>query len=224
MNQHDLRKHRNGHLTQMTRLLRQYGIEEGVRRIVERGAELEAANKQLEKDLAAHKRIAERLRQMALTDELTGLYNRRGFLTLAEQQFKMAHRMRIGVSLVYIDVDELKRINDTFGHDEGSAALRATGDILRRTFRDSDIIARIGGDEFIVLVMQNSSGGSESIADRLQQEVADHNAQRNHPYTLSLSTGIAYLDPKEHVSIERIMAKADEEMYKQKRSRRFAAA
>lgn len=230
--QKGIKSRRNGDVAQVARLLERYGIERGLqrlnktleRRIIERTAQLEAANKQLEQEIVERKRMEGRLRSLALTDDLTGLYNRRGFLTLAEQQLKLARRMEIGLSLVYADLDGLKRINDTFGHDEGAAALRQTAAILGDTFRDSDIIARLGGDEFAVLVINTSDRSPRTIASRLQQKLADYNAQRTHSYALALSVGIACVRPKWPVSIEQLIARADERMYEHKRSRQGAFA
>jgi diguanylate cyclase (GGDEF)-like protein len=225
----NLIKRRNGNVTEVARLFERYGIEEGVqrlnktleRRVNERTAQLEAVNKELVKEITERTRMEGELRNLALTDDLTGLYNRRGFLTLAAQQLKLAHRMESGLSLIYADLDSLKWINDTFGHDEGSAALCKTAEILRETFRDSDIIARLGGDEFTVLVIETSSPNPEIITTRLQEKLADYNAQRTHSYELSLSVGIAYLDPKSPVPIEELMATADERMYENKRNRKI---
>jgi diguanylate cyclase (GGDEF)-like protein len=127
--------------------------------------------------------------------------------------------MESGLSLIYADLDDLKAINDTFGHAEGSAALCQTAEILRETFRDSDIIARLGGDEFTILVMETSAHSPEIIANRLQEKLAYYNAQKTHPYGLSLSFGIASLDPKSPVTIEELIAKADANMYENKLSK-----
>src|SRR4030095_5208645 len=102
--------------------------------------------------VAELERAQETLRNLSLTDDLTGLYNRRGFFTLAEQHLKSARRAQRQASLIYIDMDELKRLNDTHGHEVGSSALREVSDILRNTFRSSDIIALIGGREHFTLV------------------------------------------------------------------------
>jgi diguanylate cyclase (GGDEF)-like protein len=193
------------------------------RRVTERTAQLEAVNQELVKEITKRTRIERELRNLTLIDELTGLYNRRGFLTLAAQQVKLAHRMGVGLSLVYADLDGLKWINDTFGHAEGSRVLCQTAGILRETFRDSDIMARLGGDEFTILVMATSDHTPEIIAIRLQEKLADYNALKSHPYELSLSVGIASLDPKSPIPIEELIAKADEKMYENKRSQQKSA-
>src|SRR4030042_4829587 len=99
-----------------------------------------------------HVKVQKRIRSMLVTDELTGLYNRRGFFTFAEQEIKLANRLRRELYLLYADLDNLKEINDSFGHMEGDSVLIETAKILRETFRQSDIIARIGGDEFVAIL------------------------------------------------------------------------
>lgn len=98
------------------------------------------------KDISELKRMEENLVALSLTDELTGLYNRRGFLTLAEQQLKTAKRVHCGTVLLSVDLDGLKKINDGFGHQEGDFVLKEAADILKKTFREADIIARMSGD------------------------------------------------------------------------------
>jgi GGDEF domain-containing protein len=117
------------------------------------------------------------IRELSLTDELTGSYNRRGFQTLAGQELKVAARLRQNLTLLYADLDGLKRINDSFGHKEGDRALVDTANILKGNQRASDIIARLGGDEFVVLTIETSNGGSEVMAARLQAGIAAHNAR-----------------------------------------------
>lgn len=132
------------------------------------------------KDITDNKLLEERLHILSLTDELTGLYNRRGFFTLAEQQLKIANRLKKGPVLLSIDLDDLKWINDTFGHVEGDRALKETAHILRESFRDSDVMARIGGDEFVVLqLVDEDSGAAETLTERLQNNLEVFNAKRS---------------------------------------------
>lgn len=160
------------------------------------------------------------VRALSLTDGLTGLYNRRGFVTLAEQQLKVARHAGRGVILVYADLDRLKYINDTFGHPVGDEAIARAAEVLERTFRASDILARIGGDEFAALAVRGSDEGVRAIPERLQRIVAEYNATRPRPYRLSISTGAIYFDVAQDRSIEEMMSQADRMMYRQKRLKR----
>ena len=160
------------------------------------------------------------LRAMSLVDDLTGLYNRRGFLTLARQHLKVADRMRRRVAHIFVDLDGLKGINDTLGHREGDLALLETADLLKETFRDSDIIARIGGDEFVVLAMEATGVTAETWLGRLQERLDARNCTTARPYHLSLSIGVAYYDPDFPCAIDDLLAQADTQMYREKRNKR----
>jgi len=163
-------------------------------------------------------RMQSALRTLSLLDGLTGLYNRRGFLTLAEQHLKLAYRTQRGLLLVFADVDNLKQINDTYGHPEGDYALIKTGELLRTTFRTSDIAARIGGDEFAVIAIEARADSAEALINRFQTALRDYNTHTDRSYKLSVSIGAAYLDPHESASIESLMARADEALYSEKRA------
>jgi diguanylate cyclase (GGDEF)-like protein len=158
------------------------------------------------------------LGNLALTDDLTNLYNRRGFQALAERQLKLARRSERAMLLFFIDVNGLKRINDSFGHCEGDLTLKRTATILKNTFRDSDIIARLGGDEFAVLAVQASDRNENSIRARLHRCLNAVNAQEPR-FQLSISIGVARFDHRYPTSIRDLMAQADEAMYEQKRNR-----
>lgn len=157
------------------------------------------------------------LRHLALTDELTCLYNRRGFFAAAVQQLKLASRKEQSLLLLYCDVDNLKKINDSYGHREGDLALIRTADALEQAFRDSDILARLGGDEFVVLASEASSQIQEVLLRRLEKNLKKSNANESR-YELSLSVGVARFDPKCVISLGELMAQADEAMYEQKRN------
>lgn len=163
--------------------------------------------------------LREKLRAMSLTDDLTGLYNRRGFFTLVQQQLKLAHRTGRKMSLLMVDVDGLKRINDTLGHHVGDQALIETADVLQETFRESDIVARIGGDEFVVLAVETDSASAEILTARLQENLQARNAQQNHRHELSLSCGVSHYNPESSCSVEELMRSADARMYEHKRRR-----
>ena len=162
------------------------------------------------------KRTEEELKALSLRDELTGLYNRRGFITLAEQQLKFADRMEKRMLLLFADLDGMKYINDRFGHHEGDSALIVTGYILKEIFRKSDIIARIGGDEFVVLAMETHDATEKIYTDRLKEFLDTYNTKVNHGYKLMLSIGIAHYDPASPCSIEQLVKRADKLMYEQK--------
>lgn len=163
------------------------------------------------------------IRSLAITDELTGFFNRRGFLAAATQQLKLAHRDRQNVLLLFCDLDHLKNINDTFGHHEGDSALIRTADALEETFRNSDVLARLGGDEFAVLAWEASIPNLRTILARLEKNLAKANA--NEPrFRLSLSIGVTRYDPQFPLSLSELMARADEDMYRHKNQRAYAAS
>lgn len=165
-----------------------------------------------------HALLDRELRYLALTDELTCLYNRRGFFAAAAQQLKLARRNSHDSLLLFCDLDDLKKINDRYGHREGDLALVRTADALEEAFRESDILARIGGDEFVVLALEVSSESQEVILRRLEKRLKESNVKEPR-YQLSLSIGVARFDPKRPVSLGELMALADKAMYEQKRSR-----
>jgi diguanylate cyclase (GGDEF)-like protein len=178
---------------------------------------------QLTVSCAVRQTLLEReLRSLALTDDLTGLYNRRGFLASAAQQLKLARRNTQESLLFFCDVDNLKEINDSFGHGEGDLALIRAADALEQTFRDSDILARLGGDEFAVLAFEASVQYQEAILHRLAKSLKKVNASESR-YKLSLSVGVGRFDPMRSVSLGELMSQADRAMYEQKGRRRKAA-
>lgn len=159
----------------------------------------------------------EQLRALSLIDDLTGLNNRRGFLTLAEQQIKFARRNSRELVLLFVDMDDFKQINDKYGHQEGDIALQRAARVLRATFRDSDILARLGGDEFVVLAAD--TGTSASIVERLRRALVERNESEDYPYNLSFSVGAARFDPEDPPTIQELLHTADAMLYEQKRSR-----
>jgi diguanylate cyclase (GGDEF)-like protein len=160
----------------------------------------------------------ESLLTLSLTDELTGIYNRRRFFVLTEQYLKMAIRERKRLLLLYIDMDDLKWINDHHGHKEGDQALINLSRILKKTFRESDIIARMGGDEFVVL-LESTAENDEMMITRLNENIRENNAKGSQGYELSVSIGIASFDPAIPISIDELLSKADALMYGQKRKK-----
>jgi len=174
------------------------------------------------RDVTEIVRLREKLKQMSLVDELTQLYNRRGFIELTKQQIKIAQRGNSVILLIYIDLDDMKSVNDNFGHKAGDLALIDASDILKATFRNSDIIGRIGGDEFAVLAVQGSGGNISTINKRLQEKVDLHNNAQNRSYNISMSIGIARYYPKSDFTIDDLISQADEQMYLQKRRKKIS--
>jgi diguanylate cyclase (GGDEF)-like protein len=162
------------------------------------------------------------LGNLALTDELTGLYNRRGFMAVAERQMKLGRRSGRGMLLFMIDVDGLKKINDSYGHCEGDAALKSTSAVLEETFRDSDVVARLGGDEFAVLAIE-AAGQSESTIETRLLECLKAINQKESRYEISMSFGLARFDTEGCASIEELLMRADQALYEQKRQKAEAA-
>ena len=167
-----------------------------------------------------HAKMHERLHDISLHDELTGLYNRRGFFTLAEHLLKTAKRQQAGLFMLYCDLDGLKGINDALGHQKGDWALIDTANILKETFRGSDIIARIGGDEFVVMPIETTGDNLEIVIHRLQKTVEMDNSKSKRDYKLSISTGTAYFDPLSPCTIDELLSQADRMMYEQKRTKK----
>jgi len=163
--------------------------------------------------------IEREIRSLAVTDELTGLYNRRGFLASATHQLKLAQRHNENVLLLFCDVDHLKEINDSFGHQAGDVALIRAAAALDDTFRDSDILARLGGDEFAVLASDASFPNRHAIVPRIEKCLEKGNAE-DPRYKLSFSMGMARFDPQAPASLGELMARADQDMYVHKKSHR----
>jgi len=171
-------------------------------------------------DITDRKRMEAEILALSLTDQLTGLYNRRGFLSLAGQQLKLSERNKSGLLLFFADLDLLKLINDMLGHEEGDKALIEAANIFRETFRTSDLIARLGGDEFAVLAIDIKEANSEVFTARLQQMIDIRNNQEKRKYNLSISMGCAYYDPEDPCSIDELIVRADKLMYEQKQNKK----
>lgn len=174
------------------------------------------------KDITELKQMEERLRALSLTDEMTGLYNRRGFFTMAEQVLKLAKRHKRGLYMLYSDMDNLKVINDTLGHQEGDRALIDAASILKTTYRESDIVARIGGDEFVVMPVECSIDNISLVSARLQESLKNHKAVRSSNYRLSMSLGVSYFNPESPCSIDELLNHAEKLMYEQKILKRLS--
>ena len=171
-------------------------------------------------DITERKRLEEQLLELSLVDELTGLSNRRGFYILANQFINMANRMDLKAVLIFADLDKLKMINDTYGHTEGDHALVDAAALLRSTSRSSDILARWGGDEFVVLAMRHKDDPVDTMVDRVKKKLDEFNALMSRNYELSISFGVAYYDPGLPVELENLVHQADQAMYIQKQAKK----
>jgi diguanylate cyclase (GGDEF)-like protein/PAS domain S-box-containing protein len=178
------------------------------------------------RNIAARQQREELLRGMSHEDALTGLLNRRGFFTMVDQAQRRARRLGARVLLMYVDVDGLKRVNDRMGHAAGDALVLAAAEALRLAFRDEDVLARIGGDEFVALAMLGRSEDErldqETIVARFEAAVAAKRAELGEGYAFSLSFGSLVADWDELGRIDELLARSDARMYEAKRSRRRA--
>jgi diguanylate cyclase (GGDEF)-like protein/PAS domain S-box-containing protein len=167
-------------------------------------------------DITEQKNLEENLRNLSLTDDLTGLYNRRGFFTMAEPVLKLAKRYQRSVFLLYADIDELKEINDVLGHKEGDQAIKDIANIFKATFRETDVVARIGGDEFVVIPVAGNREDADIVAARFKERVMVHNKKNHRAYTLSTSAGMSCYDPSNPRSIDDLLNQAEKLMYEEK--------
>jgi len=163
------------------------------------------------------------LRARTIVDELTGLYNRRGFFALGEQTLKLMRRKGRELVVVFVDLDGLKRVNDTYGHERGDELIREAAALLRSTFRDSDIVARIGGDEFAVVAYETEGRSADTITSRLKNALRAHNALEPPDRHLSMSIGAVRHNVIVGADLAQLLARADTEMYADKRQHAVSA-
>jgi len=172
------------------------------------------------RDISEQKEAEDALRRMSLSDQLTGLYNRRGFFMLAQQHLNVARTNPGHAILVYLDLNDFKPINDAFGHHVGDEALKEVSEILHETFRDSDIVGRLGGDEFVALAVNCLDSSGDVLLRRLDERLEQHNQGGKRPFVLSLGRGVARFDPHNPKSLQQLLDEADVRLYEDKRSRK----
>ncbi|CAN5657296.1 hypothetical protein BH23GEM8_BH23GEM8_18970 [soil metagenome] len=170
------------------------------------------------RDITLRKDVENEFRSLAYLDELTGLYNRRGFLKVAEQQLRLNQRNGRGAVLLYLDIVSLQVINDNMGHPVGDRVLRDVVELLRRCFRDTDILARTGGDEFAVWALETDGDRGEVLRTRVLRALDILNEDPDREFRLNLSIGYAFCEAKEQVTVHTLLQRADAEMYRHKRS------
>jgi diguanylate cyclase (GGDEF)-like protein/PAS domain S-box-containing protein len=173
-------------------------------------------------DITERRKMEQKLETIAFTDELTGLYNRRGFINLAERQLKLAKRSKHRMLLFFADLDGMKWINDNLGHEDGDKALVAATKILIQTFRESDIISRVGGDEFAILAIAADEKIAATLLGRFHKLIDNINSRKGKKYNLSISIGYAVFDPRHPDSLDELMSHADREMYEDKKSKKIS--
>ncbi|HTA76379.1 MAG TPA: diguanylate cyclase, partial [bacterium] len=159
------------------------------------------------------------LKNLSILDDLTGLFNRRGFMTLGEQQLKVADRTQSHLLLLFIDLDGFKQVNDREGHQSGDEMLREFARIIREHFRKADIMGRLGGDEFAILT-EDGSPKDDAMIQRLREKVEAHNAVNPSRCRLDFSVGLAIYDPKAPCGLGQLISQADEQMYVEKEKKK----
>jgi diguanylate cyclase (GGDEF)-like protein len=184
--------------------------EKGLRNDIER----------LKVQIRKNAETTQHLREISLVDDLTGMYNRRGFYDLAGKQLKVARRTGKGFLIYFFDLDCMKIINDSYGHCAGDNALLAAAGILKKVFRSSDIISRWGGDEFVVLTVSADFSDIQAINERIIQRISEHKKGSELKYSVSMSWGIVKYEPANPVELDELIESADKKMYKNKMSYR----
>jgi diguanylate cyclase (GGDEF)-like protein len=176
------------------------------------------------RDISLRKREELRLRKASLTDDLTLLYNRRGFMALADQQLRLARRQGKDAVVMYADMDGFKQLNDTYGHAVGDRALVAVARVLQTTVRDCDVVARLGGDEFTILAMDADGAGARIIQRRIEERLAILNASGELPTSIALTIGHTRVRPSDPATVCELLARADQLLYARKRRRQVMRA
>ena len=171
-------------------------------------------------DITERKRLEKKLEKLAHFDVLTGCYARGYGLSLFERQIKSAQRHKTSILLLYLDLDRLKYINDSFGHKEGDKALKEAVEFFKSTLREIDIICRMGGDEFLLIFPDSSLNDVPLIKERITNKLKEFNKNLNNPYKIGFSIGLSYYNPSNPLSIEELIRIADENMYEDKKKKK----
>ncbi len=183
-------------------------------RIAARNQEItESAQKHAE-ELHRRDQVEEELHRISVTDVMTGMLNRRGFFLNAEHSFKVARRQEVPGALIYADLDELKAVNDELGHDAGDRLIQDAGRILQASFRNSDVVARFGGDEFAAFTLDATQ--PNKILARIQSNIKTFRQHSSLPYRISLSIGIVQCNPLSDLTLSDYLSLADKQMYEKK--------
>lgn len=181
-------------------------------------AQTEKRTREHAEELDRRSRIEEELKRIAITDVMTGLLNRRGFFLEAERSLKLARRRGERSALIFADLDGLKSVNDSLGHEVGDELIRDGASLLQQSFRDADVVARLGGDEFAIFTFDCAE--PQAILDRVRDNIECFHQRCSRPYRVSFSTGIVTCDPASSCPLSEYLSLADQKMYAQKRSHR----
>lgn len=201
-------------------------LSQGLRTVVYT-EQLKELNKKLKDEISirqeteAQLKVAMKsLKDLSVKDEMTGLYNRRGFLNLGSQQLNYCRKKRYPFTILFVDMDGLKEINDQHGHQEGDAAIRLVADVLKQVLRSVDIIGRLGGDEFTVFLTKASDKNASTFLSRIQTTLEKENKKRKLPYTVSISVGTYSNSENPSLSLSQMMSLADHRLYEIKKSKK----
>jgi diguanylate cyclase (GGDEF)-like protein len=181
----------------------------------EEKAMLLALGEQIER-IIEHKKVEEQLKYYATVDTMTGVLNRRTGLAVLEKEMKLMKRKDISLSICFIDADNLKHVNDTFGHEEGDDMIIIITDIIRSSIRKSDTLCRLGGDEFLIILPECKIAMAEEVWSKINQRLDIFNTNEDKPYKITLSHGCEEYDPEEDKRVDQLLSAADEKMYKDK--------
>lgn len=177
--------------------------------------EAEEISRQLTETIQENDASTQERERIATTDVMTGLLNPRGFFERADQAMRVARRKKMKCSVVFADLDGLKAVNDTLGHDIGDRLLRAAGDVFAASFRESDVVARLGSDEFAAFALETA--GEEALLERVNESISRFHRNSNTPYRVAFSIGVVECDLESSQSLEDYLAIADKRMYQHKR-------
>jgi len=183
-----------------------------------RTAELEEANQQLKREIEERIQVESRLEKLASTDPLLGIYNQRYFFTLAEEVFNQSRVNQDDLSIILLDLDHFKRINDTYGHRFGDKVLHIFAEATKSMLREEDIFARYGGEEFVILLPKTNLAMATQVAERLRNKIEKTQivTNRGGDMSLTVSAGVAALDIEMTLNIDILLEKADQAMYRSK--------
>ena len=167
-------------------------------------------------DITQKKEQEKKLKKLAATDRLTNIMNRRMGTTYLQKQIERLKREDINLTVCFIDVNDLKHANDNYGHNEGDNLLKTAAQILNDNIRDTDAVARFGGDEFLIIFNDCDLEEAKVIWERVEKAIDDWNKNTEKPYRISLSRGFAQKTREDNLSLDDLVNKADERMYEKK--------